>query len=204
MRFQDVLKAFLSSFSVLIVNSSPMANGDAASASTAETASGGMENVEPLRFPQVQDLVALPGGVLWSASAFQSELIRATGGSVYCQQKSPPWEVNCTHLVIVIMSHAQSYRDRVVVLCLRRGGVRWAFLCRMVVKWLASCWVLCWSGRRRMIVKNAGKSAIAVFRRVGCFTIESQHASIYVYFRHVRMSHYWLMLCYKRNTYRRF
>ncbi|VDK37239.1 unnamed protein product [Taenia asiatica] len=76
--------------SVLIVNSLPVANGDAASASTAEVAPGRVESAEPLRFPQVQDLVALPGGVLWSASAFQSELIRATGGTVYCQQKSPP------------------------------------------------------------------------------------------------------------------
>ncbi|EUB61531.1 Enoyl-CoA hydratase [Echinococcus granulosus] len=51
-------------YSVLIVNSSPVENGDAASANTSRTATEGLENTEPLKFPQVQDLVALPGGVL--------------------------------------------------------------------------------------------------------------------------------------------
>ncbi|CDS39493.1 zinc finger protein [Echinococcus multilocularis] len=77
-------------YSVLIVNTSLVENGDAASANTPRTATEGLENTEPLKFPQVQDLVALPGGVLWSASAFKSELIRATGGGIHCQQRLPP------------------------------------------------------------------------------------------------------------------
>ncbi|VDM16346.1 unnamed protein product [Hydatigera taeniaeformis] len=75
--------------SVLIVNSSSVGNGDAASSTAAVITPSGMENTDLLKFPQVQGMVALPGGVLWSASAFQSELIRATGGSVHCHQKSP-------------------------------------------------------------------------------------------------------------------
>uniref|UniRef100_A0A5K3FF28 Zinc finger, C2H2 type n=1 Tax=Mesocestoides corti TaxID=53468 RepID=A0A5K3FF28_MESCO len=66
---------------------SPSVMDVTAQTSISDAAATATNSEEGLKFVQMQDLVALPGGVLWSASTFRSELVRATGGHLHYQQQ---------------------------------------------------------------------------------------------------------------------